>query len=145
MDGEIDLSLYHARFPAVRRRKIEATIRKKFGSGKNGRPGRAILIATQAAEQGCDIDADVLITSCAPADLLLQRIGRIHRHQEVNCLRPKALAETHACILVPDKDGDFGVNARVYPECLLRQSQRIFESHPILNFPADIPVITEEG
>ncbi|WP_084000273.1 CRISPR-associated helicase/endonuclease Cas3 [Actinomadura kijaniata] len=44
------------------------------------RPDRLIVVATQLAEQSFDVDADLLITDLAPMDLLLQRLGRAHRH-----------------------------------------------------------------
>ena len=52
-------------------------------AGRGG-PGRdpkqkRVIIATQVAEQSFDIDADVLITDIAPVDLIVQRLGRMHR------------------------------------------------------------------
>lgn len=47
------------------------------------RPKRLILVATQLAEQSFDVDADLLVTDLTTIDLLLQRLGRLHRHQGV--------------------------------------------------------------
>ena len=59
--------------------------------GKRGkRPKRAILIATQVVEQSLDLDFDALVTDLAPVDLLLQRLGRMHRHDRV---RPRAFED----------------------------------------------------
>lgn len=80
---EIDMLLFHARFPADERSKKEKDILEKFGKSSilEGRPKIGLLIATQVVEQSLDIDFDFMISDLAPVDLLLQRVGRLHRHQ----------------------------------------------------------------
>ena len=38
-----------------------------------------IVISTQIVEASMDLDADILFTDAAPADSLLQRMGRVYR------------------------------------------------------------------
>ena len=79
---EIELLLFHARYPADERSEREKQVLNKFGRGDNvTRPTRALLIATQVVEQSLDIDFDFMLSDLAPVDLLLQRAGRLHRHE----------------------------------------------------------------
>lgn len=75
-----ELTLFHARYPAEERGGRERRVLATFGK-EGPRPSRALLIATQVAEQSLDIDLDFLISDLAPIDLLLQRAGRLHRHE----------------------------------------------------------------
>lgn len=79
-----DIILFHAQFPMAWRKEKEKTIFSAFGKEstiENGtRPPRAIVIATQVIEQSLDIDFDVIFSELAPVDLIIQRIGRLHRH-----------------------------------------------------------------
>lgn len=74
-----DAVLLHGRLCAADRAERTGECVKRLSPG-GARPRRMVVVATQVAEQSFDIDADVLITDIAPIDLLLQRIGRIHRH-----------------------------------------------------------------
>ena len=72
-------TLHHGRFAAGDRRLLDRAVEAQLG--KDRAPGGgAIVIGTQTLEQSLDIDADLLITDLCPADVLLQRIGRLHRH-----------------------------------------------------------------
>ncbi|MEO3978048.1 CRISPR-associated helicase Cas3' [Streptomyces sp. CAU 1734] len=88
-DGE--LVLLHGRLCAAdRAERTERCLRLMGPEAGAERPGRMVVVATQLAEQSFDVDADVLVTDLAPADLLLQRVGRLHRHEGTR--RPAGLA-----------------------------------------------------
>lgn len=82
-----EVYLFHARYPARERQKREDKVRAIYGKneGPDGkiknREGRRILIATQVAEQSLDLDFDMMLTDLAPIDLVLQRAGRLWRHE----------------------------------------------------------------
>lgn len=78
-----DVSLNHARFTIRDRLAKDADLLHRFGPPRNDpqRPHRAIVVATQVVEQSLDIDFDLLVTDLAPIDLILQRMGRLHRHE----------------------------------------------------------------
>ncbi|MCB5911514.1 CRISPR-associated helicase Cas3' [Streptomyces pinistramenti] len=88
-----DVLLLHGRIAVgARADRTERCLRLLGSPGEKEagqRPERLIVVATQLAEQSFDVDADLLITDLAPIDLLLQRIGRLHRHHGVE--RPDAL------------------------------------------------------
>ncbi len=74
--------IYHAQFIISDRIEKEDALKKAVGkkSDFSMRKG-TIVIGTQVLEQSLDIDFDLLITDLCPMDLLLQRIGRMHRHE----------------------------------------------------------------
>ncbi len=69
--------LLHSRFRRKDRSVIEEAIQARFGTGQPRCPG--VLVATQVVEVSLDVDFDVLYTSGAPLDALLQRFGRVNR------------------------------------------------------------------
>ncbi|MFE4662354.1 CRISPR-associated helicase Cas3' [Streptomyces hydrogenans] len=86
-----EVHLLHGRLCTAHRADRTAVCLECLGPAAGAaRPGRMIVVATQLAEQSFDIDADVLLTDLAPIDLLLQRIGRLHRHE--GTVRPAVLA-----------------------------------------------------
>jgi len=58
-----------------------------------------VIVGTQTLEQSLDIDADFLVTDLSPMDVLLQRIGRLHRHARD---RPKGFEIAATVVLCPE-------------------------------------------
>lgn len=137
----VRLVLFHARFPADERAAREREVLEVFG--KTGtdrlRPGRALLIATQVAEQSLDIDFDFLVTDLAPVDLVLQRAGRLHRHERV---RPEAHAEARLFVagLDPERLPDLKQTAWefVYDPFVLGRTWALLGRETVLQLPHDI-------
>jgi len=77
----VPVLLFHSRFTRARRAVIEGGVIDRFGpeSGGDKRAGW-VLVSTQVAEQSLDIDFDEQVLDLAPADLILQRLGRRRRH-----------------------------------------------------------------
>jgi CRISPR-associated endonuclease/helicase Cas3 len=136
-----DVHLLHSRFLAVDRAQKEKELFAKLGADdEGGRPKRCIVIGTQIFEQSCDLDFDVLISDICPMDLLIQRIGRLHRHQRK---RPPKLFQAQCFITGVNDDGfDRGAEL-VYGKYLLMNTQALYTSSLIL--PDDIPRLVQEA
>lgn len=74
--------LFHSRFAMVDRQRIESQVIERLG--KNSTPEirkGQVLISTQVFQESLDCDVDVMVSDIAPIDLLIQRAGRLQRHQ----------------------------------------------------------------
>ncbi len=138
-------TLHHSRFAAEDRKRLDDAVESVLGkhSGPNGR----IVIGTQTLEQSLDIDADILITDICPVDVLLQRIGRLHRHARE---RPETFEIPRCIVLVPESGLEqglegglmrhgLGAGARgggIYRDLLgIEQTRRLIEKYAIWNIP----------
>jgi len=93
---------HHSRFAPADRRLLDERVETRFGQGANS-TGGVVCTATQTVEQSLDIDADYMITDLCPVDVLLQRIGRLHRHGGRS--RPDGFDRTRVDVLVPEERG----------------------------------------
>lgn len=145
-ESGIELQLFHARFTAGRREEIEKNVVGRFGkeAGINGnppRPTRAILVATQIVEQSLDIDFDVMITQIAPIDLLLQRSGRLWRHN-----RPERPIIDGPClhVLLPAEDSfEFGATSFVYQLEILLRTMKLLQGRREIHLPEEFRELIE--
>ena len=91
-------ALHHSRFAAEDRRALDAAVEVAFG--KASMTGAVIAVGTQTLEQSLDIDADLLVTDLCPMDVLLQRVGRLHRH--AGRRRPTGFERAEVHVLAPE-------------------------------------------
>lgn len=73
-------TLHHGRFALEDRALLDAMVEARLGKGRSSGEG-IVVVGTQTLEISLDLDADLLLTDLAPIDVLLQRIGRLHRHR----------------------------------------------------------------
>lgn len=186
-DGKPKLDLLHARFRFIDRQEREKRALLRFGKAgskvpftENGkkvehevkRPDMAVLVSTQIIEQSLDLDFDLMVSDLAPVDLLLQRSGRLQRHDRESenvaeeLKRPPAFrdAETGGkspmlWILKPPLDDngelkiigegkqkgmpDLGVSGLIYDKHILLRSWLLLRERNSINIPADVESLIE--
>ena len=98
--GREQTTLLHARFLAVEREERDRRMLELFGKNSAHRPQRHVVVSTQVVEQSLDVDFDLMLTDPAPMDLVLQRIGRLHRHNRQD--RQGNLNDARCFVLVND-------------------------------------------
>ncbi|MDF7639260.1 CRISPR-associated helicase Cas3' [Lactobacillus sp. ESL0791] len=135
----VDFMILHSAFLAPERAKQEERLQQAIG--KSGmRPKKLVVIGTQVLEQSLDIDFDVLYTDIAPMDLILQRAGRLHRHE---IKRPQELQKPQLFIMGVNKFGDYGAaNQSIYHKYLLMKTDYFLKDS--INLPNDISDLVQK-
>lgn len=149
---DIPISVAHSRFLVPDRYTKDTWLRDTFGSPEHLqtagtlRPVTHIVVASQVAEQSLDIDFDVLVTDLAPVDLVLQRIGRLHRH-----LRDRPITDARCYLTGVDWGSEVPEPVRgsrtVYGEYALLRSlatlQPYLDEGTKLHIPTDIAPLVQ--
>ena len=134
--------LYHARMLAGRRRGVEEEVERLVGKNARRESG-CIVIATQVVEQSLDIDFDILFSELAPVDLLIQRIGRLHRHHRQ---RPRRLAQPRCRVLLPQRLGGAEPASPmewVYQSFVLIKTLVVLLDRRSIQVPGDVRALVE--
>jgi CRISPR-associated endonuclease/helicase Cas3 len=116
--------------------------------------GPFVVSATQTIEQSLDIDFDLLITDICPIDILIQRMGRLHRHKRD---RPRDYQIPSAHILLPENGfsrflrtdgygrGPSGLGS-VYPDLSILEATRVvLQQRDKLRLPGESRTLIEEA
>ncbi len=142
-DSGIELELFHARFPLKQRLNIENQVLRRYGKDRSHRPRRAVLVATQVVEQSLDLDFDWMITELAPIDLLLQRSGRMHRHQWE--IRPACFKRPCLSVMKPEghEQSIPKLGRSVYEEYILIRTWLVLRSRNGIRIPDDVEALIE--
>ncbi len=147
----LKIGLLHSRFPFFARQELEDHWVLSLSKNAGNRPRGCILISTQIVEQSIDIDADLLITDLAPADLLLQRVGRLHRH--ANTIRPKGFEHARIFVLHPELQEkndpkllkrELGKSAFIYPPDSLLRAHHDWRNRDQITLPTQIRELLEQ-
>ncbi len=143
----IAAELFHARFAMGDRLRIEQSVLAHYGKESVARAG--VVVATQVIEQSLDLDFDLIVTDVAPADLLVQRAGRLWRHR-----RPgeRLLPTAELLVVCPNPIDDPAEDwlksvlpgtAAIYPTPLIwRSAQAVFAAGEI-DTPGNVRALVE--
>lgn len=130
----------HSQFLLPDRLEHEEEILQHVGKISNGEDRkRVVVIGSQVLEQSLDLDFDRMITDLCPMDLLLQRIGRLHRHERI---RPNVVARAK-CIVLHGEENTLESGAKaVYGEYILQQTASLLPDQ--IKIPGDISMLVQK-
>lgn len=135
-------TLHHGRFAPEDRCVLDGKVAELLA--KRRPESGLVVVGTQTLEVSLDIDADILLTDLCPVDVLLQRIGRLHRHPERT--RPSEFAVAQAMVLVPAerglatfmRRGRHGLGGDIYDDLrVIEATWRLIEAEPLWRIPTD--------
>ena len=143
-------ALHHGRFAVEDRELLDRAVESTLAIDRHRARQGWIVIGTQTLEQSLDIDADLLITDLCPMDVLLQRIGRVHRHR---LPRPKGFEDARAVVLLLSGgldpltapafenglgtwDGPSGQGGIYQDLAVLELTRRLVDEHAVWQIPA---------
>ncbi|HWO99907.1 MAG TPA: CRISPR-associated helicase Cas3' [Methylococcus sp.] len=142
---------HHGRFARADREVLDAAVSARLG--KDTPAGPVLVVGTQTLEQSLDIDADWLITDLCPMDVLLQRLGRLHRHPRST--RPEGYTTPRVLVRIPEGElasfvgkggqlhGPAGLGPVYADGRVLQRTLDVLRERSILTIPEDNRFLVE--
>ena len=151
-------TVHHSRYSRQDRPLLDKEVETQLGKTRKDTQGR-VIIGTQTLEQSLDIDADLLITDLCPMDVLLQRLGRLHRHARSEAERPEGYRQPRAWVLTPVGNdlgpmlkrarhglGRFRDGGGVYPDLrIVEATKRLIQAQPSRQIPSENRLLVEHA
>ena len=141
---DIKIHLYTARTTPKNKEKMGddlVYLYGKEGKEKGERPSKTIVVATQIMEMSVDVDFDTVFSELAPADALLQRIGRMRRHGDEGTIRENGF-QSIFYLVIPKKERKWYLP---YVATVLDGTEHVFSNVSTIKIPEDIPKLLEES
>jgi CRISPR-associated endonuclease/helicase Cas3 len=138
---------HHSRFASIDRKAIDEAVERALGKRSTD---PVIVIGTQTLEQSLDIDADILYTDICPIDVLLQRVGRLHRHIRTNrpdrFMIPKCIVLWNPKLNIPTRKRHQIGRDRAYPDLfMIEEVETIIKEKSRWDLPKDNRELVDRG
>jgi CRISPR-associated endonuclease/helicase Cas3 len=137
----VPVILHHSRYADEDRAWLDDQVLGVIGLG--GQRRGVVIVGTQTLEQSLDIDADLLVSDACPADVLLQRLGRLYRHR----------TGTPLAVLIHPEPWETYVGARrfqalqrwhfVYSPLMVRTTVELVAPRGLIRVPDDVRELVE--
>jgi len=147
-----DVLVLHSRMLAGHRdelsRSLTMLIGKRDDATGQGQGQGVVVVGTQVIEASLDVDFDLMTSDLAPAPSLVQRAGRLWRHDDPRrtARLPGASVRTLRVVAAGTKTGTLA--ARVQAPYLPGEQQRTLDAvraRPTLAVPAGVQVFVDEA
>ena len=136
-----EVLVLHAQFLMSDRAEREKRLLERIGKrSTTEQRDRLIVVGTQVLEQSLDVDFDFMVTEICPMDLLLQRIGRLHRHP--GRVRSRLVQDACCAVLGTGTEEFDEGSVAVYGKWLLWRTRKLLPEE--LSLPGDIARLVQD-
>ena len=147
-EDRVKVATLHGRFPFFRRQELENEWLERLGKQRANDGRGSLLVATQVVEQSVDIDLDFIVSDLAPTDMLLQRMGRLWRHEREDRLAHEPEFWINASLVNRDAGSKelkkaFGKSGCVYAPYVLLRTAEVFAGRETILLPDQIREVLE--
>ena len=147
-----EVLVLHSRMLAGHRDELSAALTTLLGR-RDDRRGRGqgrgiVVVGTQVIEASLDVDFDLMSSDLAPAPSLIQRVGRLWRHEDPRRAGRLPGVATRTVHVVAAGNVDGTLAARAQAPYLPGEQQRTLEAVRVrgsMSVPQDVQVLIDEA